>query len=727
MRSWFASLNSWARVRASALRTRFTLFVVSLCAAMIMVMVGVASYLDYRDEEAKALANIRAVANTVSRLAIPQLTNHHYLIMAQELESIAASGMVQTAKVYDPKRSILIDSDPATSLFDRSPVAPLLTEAVTAAQPIERIDSAGVHVALPVWSRDGRIVIGAVLVSARHPDLAAIVAPIWERNAIVAALLLALAVPLVLKFGSSFLEPIQELTRIAHQISGGDMDVRFPTERVDEIGVLARAYGGMMQQIRSSMEQINKLAFLDGVTGLPNREFFRQHFARWQKHADGSPRRMAVMFIDLDRFKRVNDSYGHDCGDLLLGQIARRFETILLGDRAGESPGAMVHGPLRRMARFGGDEFALLMPLPDSGLEPAVSLAERLLAAVEEPCLVNGQELTVGASIGLAVYPDDGTDVSAILKHADIAMYAAKAAGGNTLRVYSHSDGEVPARERLRLETDLRVALASDQITVFFQPKVDVDTGHVTGAEALARWNHPRRGLLTPGAFIEIAEETGLILRLGDRVLELACRQGRAWIDAGQPLPLAVNVSMRQLEWAGYTDRVLEILEATGFPPSMLELELTETVAMANSEQVRLVTERLRRAGIRFAIDDFGTGYSSLGHLQHLPFDTFKIDRSFISGLEVEGSNRLIVETILSMARSLNYEVVAEGVETLEQLEVLRATGCKTAQGYLFGMPMAATMFASWRRAFQPAVPPSALPSLAAARPGSGQERPAVA
>lgn len=698
MRDRLASLKTWALRGASGLRTRFALFVVSLCAVMIVIMVGTASYLDYRDEEAKSLANVHSIANTVSRLATPQLANHHYLILAQELESIAASGMIRIAKVYDPKRSVLIDSDPATSLFDRTPIDPLLLRAIDTRQPQEEVLEATARVALPVWSRDGRLVVGAVLVAASHPELDEILSRIWQRNAAVAAFLLLLAVPVVLKFGRGFLNPIQQLTRVAHQISAGDFSARFPTERIDEIGVLARAYSNMVDVIRSNMEQINKLAFMDSVTGLPNREFFRQHFERWRLLTDGSPRRMAVMFIDLDRFKRVNDSFGHDYGDLLLGQIAQRFEGLLLGDQSGMRPGAMVHGPLRRMARFGGDEFALVMPLGASGLEEAKALAERLMQSVEVPCLVNGHELSVGASIGIAVYPDDGADVSAILKHADIAMYAAKAAGGNAVRIFNRTDGDVQARERLRMETELRMALASDQITVFFQPKIDCASGKVTGAEVLARWNHPKRGLLTPGAFIEIAEETGLILRLGDRVLELACRQGREWIDMGHPLPLAVNVSMRQLEWAGYTDRVLEILSETGFPPEMLELELTETVAMADPEHVRQATQRLRRAGIRFAMDDFGTGYSSLAHLQNLPFDTFKIDRSFIAGVGEEGSHRRIVETILAMARSLDYEVVAEGVETEEQLAFLRAAGCKTAQGYLFGMPMAASMFAAWRR-----------------------------
>lgn len=700
MRDRLASLKSWALRGASGLRTRFALFVVSLCAVMIVIMVGTASVLDYQDERAKAVANVQAVAKTVSHLATPQLANHHYLILAQELESIAASGIIVLAKVYDPKRSIIVDSDPTTGLFERRPIDPLLMKALETFQPQEELLEKEIRVALPIWSRDGRLVTGAVLVTAPQPELSEILARIWQRNSVVAILLLGLAIPVVLQFGNGFLNPIQHLTRIAHQISAGDFSARFPTERIDEIGVLARAYSNMVDVIRSNMEQINKLAFMDSVTGLPNREFFRQHFDRWRLLTDGRPRRMAVMFIDLDRFKRVNDSFGHEYGDLLLGQIAQRFEGLLLGDQSGQRPGAMVHGPLRRIARFGGDEFALVMPLGPSGLDEAKALAERLLQSVEVPCVVNGHEISVGASIGIAVYPDDGIDVSAILKNADIAMYAAKAAGGNAVRIFNHSDGDVQARDKLRMETELRLALASDQITVFFQPKIDCASGKITGAEVLARWNHPKRGLLTPGAFIEIAEETGLILRLGDRVLELACRQGREWIDMGHPLPLAVNVSMRQLEWVGYTDRVLEILSATGFPPEMLELELTETVAMADPDHVRQATQRLRRAGIRFAMDDFGTGYSSLAHLQNLPFDTFKIDRSFIAGVGEEGSHRRIVETILAMARSLDYEVVAEGVETEEQLAFLRAAGCKTAQGYLFGMPMAAPMFAAWRRPY---------------------------
>ncbi|MEP3301644.1 MAG: EAL domain-containing protein, partial [Roseibium sp.] len=265
---------------------------------------------------------------------------------------------------------------------------------------------------------------------------------------------------------------------------------------------------------------------------------------------------------------------------------------------------------------------------------------------------------------------------------------------------YADVENTMHARERLQVEADLRRALLEDQITVFYQPKVDCSSGSVVGAEALARWNHPTRGLLNPGYFIDVAEETGLIIGLGEIVLRMACQQGKTWLDEGRGMPLAVNVSVRQLEKPGFTEQVLQVLKETGFPADQLELEVTETVAMANPEITQSTTQPLREAGVRFALDDFGTGYSSLAHLQKLPFDTFKIDRSFIWGLGNEDSNRLIVQTILAMAQSLNFDGVAEGVETVEQQQFLRDNGCATAQGYLFSAPMAADVFAKWRDAF---------------------------
>ncbi|WP_208999542.1 putative bifunctional diguanylate cyclase/phosphodiesterase [Pannonibacter phragmitetus] len=684
------------------LRMRFTLFVVLLFACLTAITLVTASVLDYQDEQAKSVAHVHSIGATVSRLAVPQLANHHYLILSQELESIAASGLVQQAYVWDPRRTILVDSDPKTGIFEQQEINPLLLAAYSAKEDQTLVETGRISVAMPVWSADGSTVAGAVLVSAERTAITSQLHSIWLRNAIVSVCLLAVAVPVLLHFGNGFLKPIKRLTSIAHQVSAGEFDVKFPVERTDEIGVLARAYRDMVSEISSNMEQINKLAFTDSVTGLPNREAFRQHFARYMRQADGSPRPLTVMFIDLDRFKRINDSYGHDCGDILLREVASRFEAVLQTFGRSETGFTAGYGmQIRYLARLGGDEFALIYPAGEDRRDEILALAAEILKAVEEPCDVNGLQLSIGASIGIANFPSNGRDFSAILKNADIAMYAAKNTGGSSCFTFGQIAADVKAQERLALEAELPMALAAGQITVFFQPKVSAATGEVTGAEALARWIHPERGLLTPAAFIAIAEETGLILRLGDRVLELACRQGREWLDEGRGLSLAVNVSMRQLEWPEFPSRVLEILDRTGFPPSLLELEVTESVAMADPERVRSATERLRMAGIRFAIDDFGTGYSSLAHLQRMHFDTFKIDRSFVAGLGEDKSNRAIVQTILAMAQSLDYDVVAEGVETEFQLDFLRLSGCKTVQGFLLGKPMAAETFIKWRAAHE--------------------------
>jgi diguanylate cyclase (GGDEF)-like protein len=704
----FALGKAWKRQTGErfGLRMRFTLFVVLLFACLTGATLVTASILDYQDEEAKSVAHVHSIGATVSRLAIPQLANHHYLILSQELESIAASGLVLQAEVWDPRRTILVDSDPKTGIFDQPEINPLLLAAYTAEEDQTLVEQDQIRIAMPVWTPDGGAVAGAVLVTALRPGISRQLQNIWLRNSIVALCLLAVAVPVMLHFGNGFLKPIKRLTAIAHQVSAGDFDVKFPVERTDEIGVLARAYRDMVSEISSNMDQINKLAFTDSVTGLPNREAFRQHFARYMRQADGSPRPLTVMFIDLDRFKRINDSYGHDCGDLLLREVASRFESVLsLFGRSATGFTAGYGMQMRRLARLGGDEFALIYPAGEDRRDEVLALASAILKAVEEPCDVNGLRLSIGASIGIASFPANGRDFNVILKNADIAMYAAKNAGGSCCFTFGQIEADVKAQERLALEAELPLALASGQITAYFQPKVSAATGAVTGAEALARWNHPERGLLSPAAFIAIAEETGLILRLGDRILEVACQQGREWLDHGNPLSLAVNVSMRQLEWPEFPARVLEILERTGFPASLLELEVTESVAMADPERVRGATGKLRKAGIRFAIDDFGTGYSSLAHLQRMPFDTFKIDRSFIAGLGEDKSNGAIVQTILAMAQNLDYEVVAEGVETELQLDFLRRSGCKTVQGYLLGKPMSAESFVEWRMSREAGMP----------------------
>jgi len=714
-------LSTWL----PSLRSRFMLLVAGLFLALSVVMIVVASYLDLQDEEQRVVADARAIGATVSRLAVPHLTNHHYLILEQELESIAASGVVELAQVHDPARSVTIDSDPDTSYFDDVDIHDLVGLALETGQDQIRQTRRRVEIALPVRDMVSGDVLGAALVSVKRLPLDGMLLSIWGRNIVITLVLLVFCIPVTFHFAENFVRPIKALTQTAHTVSAGNFDAPFPVERKDEIGVLARAYRDMVGTIRQNMVRIHELAYIDPVTRLPNRESFRQHFNAHIRAADGTSARLSVLFIDLDRFKRVNDSYGHDHGDALLKEVAARLQRLLAIDGGDEASAETSRGPARGtdrqagvaplVARLGGDEFAVVMPA-DRPMANVYRLADQLVQCVEQPMEINGLTMAVGASIGVSTYPDDGEDYTAILKNADIAMYAAKRTGGNRACFYSEIERDSRAHERIRLEAELKRALLADEITIAFQPKIDCGPMAVVGAEVLARWDHPERGMLPPGCFIDVAEESDLITRLGDRVLELACRQGRQWLDNDLKMPLAVNVSIRQLEKPGFTSRVLEILETTGFPAGLLQLEVTETVAMADPERVSEASRPLLDAGITFAIDDFGTGYSSLAHLQRLPFNTFKIDRSFVSGLGGDHHSRSIVKTILAMARSLGYEVVAEGVETLEQQTFLMENGCSIAQGYLFARPMPADHFDAWARTF------SGRPRAQAA--GSAQDMP---
>jgi len=691
-------LSTWL----PSLRSRFVLLVAGLFLALSVVMIMVASYLDLRDEEQRVVSDAQAIGATVSRLAVPHLTNHHYLILEQELESIASSGVVELAQVHDPARAVTIDSDPATSYFDDMALHPLVTRAMETGEDQLRQTQERVEIALPVRDMASDALLGVALVSVKRVPVNGMLLSIWGRNIVITLVLLIFCIPVTFHFAESFVRPIKALTQTAHTVSAGNFDAPFPVERKDEIGVLARAYRDMVGTIRNNMVRIHELAYVDPVTRLPNREGFRQHFNTHMRAGDGSPNRLSVLFIDLDRFKRVNDSYGHDHGDALLKEIAARLQRLLDGAEVGQTnEGAGERAPIKPLvARLGGDEFAVVMPA-EARMANVYTLADKLVQCVEQPLEINGLTMAVGASIGVSSFPDDGEDYTAILKNADIAMYAAKRTGGNRACFYNEIERDSHSHERIRLEAELKRALLRDEFTIHFQPKIDCRSMSVVGAEALVRWDHPERGLLSPGAFIDVAEESDLITRLGDRVLDLACRQARAWLDAGLRMPLAVNVSIRQFEKPGFTKRVLDILEMSGFPADLLQLEVTETVAMADPERVSEAARPLLEAGITFAIDDFGTGYSSLALLQRLPFNTFKIDRSFVSGVAGDQHSRSIVQTILAMARSLNYEVVAEGVETEDQQSFLMENGCTIAQGFLFARPMPADHFEAWAKAFQ--------------------------
>lgn len=423
-------------------------------------------------------------------------------------------------------------------------------------------------------------------------------------------------------------------------------------------------------QRRMAEERLNYLATHDALTGLPNRSLFGERLEQSLRRAHRAQVRLAVMFLDLDRFKLVNDSLGHGVGDELLKIVGERLSACV---RETDT-----------VARLGGDEFTLL--LEDVGDARHVAhIAQKLLDAIAAPFLIGSAEVYVTPSIGVSIYPDDGADGQTLVLHADRAMYQAKGAGKNNFQFFI---GQMNAdtSEQLQIENDLRHALEREELVLHYQPKVDLACGTVVGLEALVRWQHPDLGLLAPGRFIPIAEETALIIPLGQAVLREACRQGRAWLDAGHAFGhLAVNLSLRQLRWEGFLHDLDTILAETGFPAAHLQLELIESQAIDGCGQCESVLHALAGRGISLAIDDFGVGYSSFSYLKSLPFDTLKIDRSLLAGTGDGGRDVAVLRAILAMADALDMTVVMEGVETEAEAAMLRAIACPQVQGWLFG------------------------------------------
>jgi diguanylate cyclase (GGDEF)-like protein/PAS domain S-box-containing protein len=425
-------------------------------------------------------------------------------------------------------------------------------------------------------------------------------------------------------------------------------------------------------------EHIEFLAYHDELTGIPNRAHFHRAFEHALATTQRYGLRCALMLVDLDRFKNINDTLGHEAGDQLLKQVAAGLRACLRDSDI--------------VARLGGDEFVILMQ-DAASVEAVNAVALKILEAASRPLLIDDQEFLITASIGISTYPHDGGDMHTLLKNSDVAMYRAKESGKNGFQYFS-PEMNVHTRERLSIESALRRGLERGEFTVHFQPKVRVSSRTVAGMEALVRWRNPEKGLMQPGEFIAIAEETGIVVQIGDWVLEEACRQGQLLREAGHVgLRVSVNLSVRQLFDEGFAQRVADVLERTGFPAQSLELEITESMVMRDAERAVKLLQALRDTGVRLAIDDFGTGYSSLAYLKRFPIDCVKIDRSFIRDLPDDRDDASITRSIIAMAHNMKLDVVAEGVETPEQLDFLHAYGCDEIQGFLFSAPLAADAF----------------------------------
>jgi diguanylate cyclase (GGDEF)-like protein len=425
-----------------------------------------------------------------------------------------------------------------------------------------------------------------------------------------------------------------------------------------------------------SEQRLFQLAHYDSLTNLPNRQTFSERIRHAIAIATRRDASLAVMFVDVDHFKTINDSLGHEAGDRVLRVVAERIAGCL---RESDT-----------VARIGGDEFVILLEEGGDSFDSFEVVAAKLAKSVAQPVTVNGYDLFVELSMGICVFPQDGTDAETLLRNADTAMYKAKSSGRNCWRFFDESMARSVAR-KLELETALRRAVERGELALMYQPQVALDSGHIVGVEALVRWNRPNLGTVPPLEFIPLAEESGLIVSIGDWVLETACMQAAKWVrEKRTALRMAVNISARQIYHKDFVQQVARILTATGLPAEMLELEITESSILENLDETVRKLQQLKMMGMTIAIDDFGTGYSSLSYLKQLPLDRLKIDRSFVKDTPEDRDDCAIVRTIVAMSASLGLSVIAEGVETREQVEFLRAGGCNEIQGYLISKPVPA-------------------------------------
>ena len=568
-----------------------------------------------------------------------------------------------------------------------------------------------------VWAAS-RIAIGTtrygtvqVAVSAR--DLAPVLRHARRRIALIAAAEMLIVGLFSWLFGTYLTRELAALKGGAARIAAGEFGYQLPLRSHDELGAAVQAFNIMSVRLRELQEsgrkqqaevvalnrelearvqerttelasanrELEYLAMHDPLTALPNRILLQDRLLQAIRSGRREIIPFALMIMDLDGFKDVNDTLGHHAGDLLLQETAQRLTHVL---RQSDTA-----------ARLGGDEFAFLLPTI-SAPEHAEALARKLLQAIEQPVALGSQTIRVSASIGAVLFPAHGDDMGDLMRRADAAMYEAKHQRAGFLLFETRLEGE--GDERLRLQGDLGRAISAGELVLHYQPKVDLATGRMAGAEALVRWQHPTLGLLPPVRFVPLAERTRLIKPLTLEVLRQAARQARIWHDAGVPLPIAVNVSAINLDDVDFVEQVGQTLKEAGTPPGLIELEVTETALMRDPERARLCIQHLNALGVRMSIDDFGTGYSSMAYLRKLAVAKIKIDKSFVLDMGVNRNDSVIVRSIIDLGHSLGLKVVAEGVENAESLSTLTSLGCDFAQGYHLARPLAVSAFDAWRQ-----------------------------
>ncbi len=684
---------------AISIRLRFFFYIALVLIIFTATFIASDIIVDLRSETAEEMERSRGVQNVVSALVSQYLPARHFLSLETLLEKMAESPDIVAIDIFDWQHKLVLDGDAKTSMGSLDVVPPIVADAYTSGKTLVRYDDGRITLAFAIPADGSTIATAHVVI--RIPTASEIIWDLIKRSGWIVLIAVCAVVPMSWMLANHVLLPLQHLTNACRNVARGSIDgVVMVTQRRDEIGLLAARFNRMLAKIRGNLERIHKLAYIDGITELPNRAFFRRVAEGAIQRALASRRPGAILFIDLDRFKRVNDTLGHNVGDLLLQEVGQRLLNCVrssdaivrlpeLGD-CGEIECPLDTRPT--IARLGGDEFSLLLPHVRQPTDAAL-VARRIIAAMEQPFVLDGHTLFTGASVGIATFPEDGTTLVDVLRAADLALYHAKDQGRGIYAFFSAALNE-QALDRFNLENELRRALQFEEFTLYYQPIVDPRCGSLRSVEALLRWRHPLRGTVEPSEFIAVAEESGMIVDIGTWVLRAACRQAAEWCAQGTPVQVSVNISLAQFERAGFSQTVVAALTDAGLTPRLLCLEITESMAMSDPEHTATVIGPLRDAGISFALDDFGTGYSSLSVLSRLPIDSLKIDRTFIARVRDDADARVIVETILAMARSLKYETIAEGIEKPYQAEFLAARGCTLVQGYLYAQPLPSNAFA---------------------------------
>jgi diguanylate cyclase (GGDEF)-like protein len=600
--------------------------------------------------------------------------------------------------VYDSKGNIIHDGSGDIPSYGQAMRDPLAKRIVQADDLLVQTQRDVLDVSMPIMLADqrmGGVRVGYSLAKIRAEEahvgkeMGRMLGDIGTRYLTWIALLLSSLLVLFVLVGillqRALVHPIRRLSDAASEIEAGNFATQLPsTERTDEVGTLVNAFSRMADSIVRHDREMRRMAYTDALTGLSNRLAFREALDHRLMELRGVGRQLALLFADIDDFKRVNDTLGHDVGDEVLIQCANRIREAV----------ERLAGGSAQLARFGGDEFVILLHADAEHTgdvrTAATQLAEALVVELGRPILVQDRQVFLGTSIGVTLFPDDASGATMLMKNGDIAMYQAKLAGKNCHRFYSRAMDQAVSR-RVRIEHDLRGAWERGELVLAYQPIYDVAEKRLVGAEALLRWKHPVHGQIAPSVFIDVAEQSGLIETIGPAVVRAACKDAARWrmdFPDSDELFVAINVSARQLRSGDFREQVLEALEQTGLPPKLMHVELTETAVLSDETQARNILTDLRNHGIKVWLDDFGTGFSGLSHLRRVPVDGVKIDRSFIADMMRDPDDLALTAAIIAMAHSLGMTVVAEGVEKEGQLDLLRSRGCDLAQGYWFGHPM---------------------------------------